>query len=86
MTASKGGSDLTASSNAPSCAMSSTIAKSSCSLEYFGCAFFILSALSCDLTVVTTECLQPMPQRRALLCAVTLLTRAPEGCQGRERQ
>lgn len=46
MTASKGGSDLTASSNAPSFAMSSTIAKSNCLLETPGCASLIFSAFS----------------------------------------
>ena len=55
ITASNCGFDFTASSKAPSTAMSSTMAKSSFSLGTFGWASLIAWALDSDRTVVTTE-------------------------------
>lgn len=57
-TASKGGSDLTASSKAPLTAMSLTIAKSRVSGPCWGYAFLMLSAFEVLRTVVTTEYLE----------------------------
>ena len=55
ITASNGGSEMTALSKAPSWAISSTIAKSSLLFGVFRWASLILSAFSWDRTVVTTE-------------------------------
>ena len=55
MTVSKGGCDTMALSNAPGLAMSSTMTKSSLSLDTLGWFFRMLWPFSEDLTVVTTE-------------------------------
>ena len=55
MTVSKGGCDTMALSNAPGLAMSSTITKSSLSLDTLEWFFRMLWPFSEDLTVVTTE-------------------------------
>ena len=67
ITVSNGGSDTTALSNAPSCAMSSTITKSSLSFPTPGCASLIAFAFSWDRTLVTTEC--PRSSRTSRTCA-----------------
>ena len=67
-TASNGGSEITAFSNASGCAMSGTIVNPSCPFSaYFAYASLILSALSCDRTVVTTE--WPWRRSTSRVCA-----------------
>jgi hypothetical protein len=66
-TASKGGSDTTALSKAPSWEMSSTITQSSLVLGTSGCAAKILSAFSWERTVVTT--LWPRSSNVSRTCA-----------------
>jgi hypothetical protein len=58
---------LTASSKAPSLAISSTMRKASLEAGVFGCASLILSAFSWDRTVVTTEC--PCSSKMSIMCA-----------------
>jgi hypothetical protein len=58
---------LTASSKAPSLAISSTMRKASLEAGVFGCASLILSAFSWDRTVVTTEC--PRSSKMSITCA-----------------